>query len=118
VETGKDRRHGKDGNTRAHQSLPKLSYQLLTRDGVEERVTMRIGHIGRYFEIKRADLPLETISFKERKGDRDRDAYLVVKTRIAPALSSKLELTAAIAHASTVSAGRGARLRSSSKWLT
>lgn len=47
----------------------------------------------------------------------NRSAYLVVKTRMAPALSSKLALTAAMAMDSTVAVGRGARLRNSSKTL-
>lgn len=47
----------------------------------------------------------------------DEFAYLVVNTRMAPALSSKLALTAAMAMDSTVAVGRGARLRNSSKTL-
>lgn len=45
-------------------------------------------------------------------------AYLVVRTRIAPAFCSRLADTAAMAQVSVVGTGRGARLRSSSKALT
>lgn len=59
---------------------------------------VRIGTLGRYFEIKRAVFPL------------------VDKTRIAPASCSEAAATAAIATVSTVSVGRGwIALRSSYK---
>lgn len=43
--------------------------------------------------------------------------HLVVKTKMAPAFNSRLALTADMAMASTVLAGRGHRLRNSSKML-
>ena len=38
--------------------LFKDSWRILTREAVGFRVTMRMGQIGRYFDIKRAELPL------------------------------------------------------------
>ena len=69
----------------------------LTREAVALRVTMMMGQTGRYLDRRRAVLPL------------------VVRTTMAPAFSSRLALTAAMAMDSEVSVGRGAKLRSSSK---
>lgn len=66
---------------------------------------------------------LTTVSTKKvndlnsARYEKRKNSYLVVKTRMAPAFSSKLALTADIAIASTVSAGRGQRVRNSSKML-
>lgn len=74
---------------------------LLTRDAVALRVTMMIGQIGRYLERSRAEEPLLQSVFKKDHKSNRMDCHLVVSTRMAPALSSILELTADVAVAST-----------------
>lgn len=60
---------------------------------------MMIGQSGRYLEIRRADEPLRQVSIRSILildgcfGSCQR-TYVVVRTRIAPALSSWLALTA------------------------
>jgi hypothetical protein len=61
-------------------------------------VTTMMGTLGRYFETRRAVLPL------------------VESTMMAPAFCSYDELTAAEATVSVVSVGRGVRARSSDLW--
>ena len=87
----------------------------LTLEATGLRETMRIGQTGRYLERRRAVLPLSTS--ETPYSERQRKTYLVVKTTMAPALISRLALTAAMAMDSVVSHGRGQRLRSSSNTL-
>jgi len=89
----------------------------LTREATGLRETMMMGQTGRYLEIMRAVFPLCYVSKCPREARQERMTNLLVRTTIAPALSSRLALTAAMAMDSTVSVGRGARLRSSSNTL-
>jgi hypothetical protein len=57
------------------------------------------------------------IQADETQNKNNSDSYLVVKTRMAPEFNSRLALTADMAIASEVSAGRGQRVRNSSKML-
>lgn len=53
------RRHGKGGSTKRSATLVGEEMpRKLTREAAGERVTMIMGQMGRYLEIKRADLPL------------------------------------------------------------
>lgn len=78
---------------------PKMD--ILTREAVALRVTMMIGQMGRYFESMRAEDPLSLLASPSGHHNGMKSSYLVVRTRIAPALSSMLELTADVAVAST-----------------
>ena len=91
-----------------------------TRAAVALRVTIMIGQTGRYFEMRRADWPLfRRQSSPTRTVSRiDKIAHLVVRTRIAPALSSKLALTADWAVDSTRLTGRLTVSRNSLNRLT
>jgi hypothetical protein len=91
----------------------------LTLEAEALRVTMMMGHTGRYLETRRAVVPLMHVNIRstEQKILRHK-TYLVVKTKIAPAFCSRLALTAAIAQVSVVGQGTGASFLSSSKALT
>ena len=94
--------------------LPKI----LTRAAVALRVTMIIGQIGRYLEIKRAEWPLFKVLISGLNISLKRITHLVVRTRIAPALSSRLALTAEVAVDSRRLTGRLTVARSSLNRLT
>lgn len=74
---------------------------VLTRDAAALRVTMMIGQIGRYLDSRRAEEPLFQLVSNTACISNRVDCHLVVRTRMAPALSSILELTADVAVAST-----------------
>lgn len=108
--------------SKSSQQPPERIVGRLTRAAVGLRVTMIIGQIGRYLETRRADWPLHIVSVKRiPKGavsQQEGPTHLVVRTRIAPALSSRLALTADCAVDSTRLTGRLAVSRSSLKRLT
>ena len=91
--------------------------RILTRAAVAFRVTMMIGQIGRYFEIRRADWPLKLISEEQHQAIVG-TANLVVRTRIAPALISMLLLTADMATDSNMLIGLPVAARMSLNKLT
>jgi len=73
-----------------------MMIEALTREATALRVTIMIGHTGRYFEIKRAVEPLRMCQLNKDNTCTDL-FYLVVNTRMAPAFISRLPLTADIA---------------------
>jgi hypothetical protein len=98
----------------------QLCARKLTLEAIALRVTMMMGHTGRYLETRRAVVPLEHISIYHIHTAQPLDGatHLVVRTKIAPAFCSRLALTAAMAQVSEVGHGNGASFLSSSKALT